>query len=495
MVIQNIVFPDKICSEKEMYFRAGEEIKIKEDYVWIPAGACVKTDTYMNGLDLTYWKTYTEIEEIILSVKVQGKFLLKVFQSTAETEKILIKQVSYHFEKPEEAELKICIKDKEAMIFWEITAIQNTKIFGGEYRTLKMCERTVKLAVNICTYYREEQLKENLKQFSESMFFQSETEYWEKLKVFVIDNGKSLHDQTKTLGITTYSNTNKEGGSGGFKRGLEEIRKVQKIEQFTHIIFMDDDVEFQIESFYRLYAFLSYIKQENQSIAIAGRMFRQDNKCVQYTAAEIWNQGNLKHINGNLDMRIRENLIDLHLEKGDYGGWWFCTYPASYALSKDPFPFYIHCDDVEYGLNFPGDTIALRGVQVWHQTYEYRQTPEIAYYDLRNSLIVNAIFGIAEEKECVLRKWKDTLTSYHNQGNQTMKYICTLALYHFGKGYAFLKKGGSIPHIHCWLKDQKRILRVINPIFHRYTEWKIREKYEEIQESYRKGDSNYGSEG
>ena len=85
------------------------------------------------------------------------------------------------------------------------------------------------------------------------------------------------------------------------------------------------------------------------------------------------------------------------------------------------------------------------------------------------------------------------MTAYHNQGNQTMKYMCTLALYHFGKGYTFLKKGGGLPYIHRWIKDRNKILKVINPIFHRYTEWKIREKYEEIQESYRKGDSNYGS--
>ena len=72
---------------------------------------------------------------------------------------------------------------------------------------------------------------------------------------------------------------------------MEEIRKLQKEEQFTHIIFMDDDVEFQIESFYRLFAFLSYIKKEKQNLAVAGRMFRQDKKYIQYTAGKIWNRG------------------------------------------------------------------------------------------------------------------------------------------------------------------------------------------------------------
>lgn len=29
---------------------------------------------------------------------------------------------------------------------------------------------------------------------------------------------------------------------------------------------------------------------------------------------------------------------------------------------------------------------------MWHETYEYRQSPVIAYYDCRNSLIVNPMY-------------------------------------------------------------------------------------------------------
>ena len=71
MVIQNLVFPDEICPEREMYFRAGEETKIEEDHIWIPFGDCISTDTYMNGLNLACWGTYTGIKEVILSVRAQ----------------------------------------------------------------------------------------------------------------------------------------------------------------------------------------------------------------------------------------------------------------------------------------------------------------------------------------------------------------------------------------------------------------------------------------
>lgn len=34
----------------------------------------------------------------------------------------------------------------------------------------------------------------------------------------------------------------------------------------------------------------------------------------------------------------------------DYGGWWFCCFPYAFVQENDVLPFFIHCDDVEYGL-------------------------------------------------------------------------------------------------------------------------------------------------
>ena len=123
-----------------------------------------------------------------------------MFQSKEENQNILIKQVQYHFEKEQKAELEIPLKDCTGMVFWKIIAAQDTKILGGEYRIEEMYESAVKLAVNICTYHREKQLKKNLKKFADSMFFQSGTEYCGKLKSFVIDNGRSLIEQTQIPG-------------------------------------------------------------------------------------------------------------------------------------------------------------------------------------------------------------------------------------------------------------------------------------------------------
>ena len=108
-----------------------------------------------------------------------------------------------------------------------------------------MYESAVKLAVNICTYHREEQLKKNLKKLADSMFFQSGTEYCGKLKSFVIDNGRSLIEQTQIPGIRTFPNTNKAGGSGGFKRSDWRDKETSERRTIHTYYFMDDDVNFK----------------------------------------------------------------------------------------------------------------------------------------------------------------------------------------------------------------------------------------------------------
>ena len=59
---------------------------------------------------------------------------------------------------------------------------------------------------------------------------------------------------------------------------------------------------------------------------------------------------------------------------------------------NDVLPFFIHCDDVEYGLRCGRKPIIIEGVQVWHETYDKRMTPLMQYYDTRNPLFDNHYF-------------------------------------------------------------------------------------------------------
>lgn len=275
----------------------------------------------------------------------------------------------------------------------------------------------VNLALNICTYKREENLKNNLEVLKGSEFFNPQnTHYYNKLHIFVIDNASELAlEDFPNLHLFHNPNT---GGSGGFQRGIEEIKKVNN---FSHVIFMDDDVKFEMSSFYILFDFLENVDEANSDRPVAGRMFDLDNPNIQWTAAEKWNAGDIKHVEFLRDITDPANPYTpgkvIYDADADYGGFWFCCYPYSYVKDNDILPFFLHCDDVEYGLRCGKIPIVIEGVHVWHETWEKKMTPMILYYDIRNSLFVNEIYGYASDFSIKLNEWDKMIAGCLRNGD------------------------------------------------------------------------------
>ena len=257
-----------------------------------------------------------------------------------------------------------------------------------------------------------------------------------KLRICVVDNASELKDEHLPF-ISLVHNKN-TGGSGGFARGIEELKGETGL---TYMVFMDDDVEFLPETFYRLYALLSCLSKEYEEYVVAGRMFRMDQRSIQYTAAEIWNGGQIDHVGFQKDMTKKENLTRLNDSTGaEYTGWWFGCFPMDFVRENMPLPFFIHCDDVEYGLRHGGTPIILNGIQVWHETYEYRQSPAMTYYDLRNSYFVNDLYGLWNDEEEPIEHWKKAITKEHLKEDYLNEYMLIQAFLDYTKGIRWLKK-------------------------------------------------------
>ena len=105
-----------------------------------------------------------------------------------------------------------------------------------------------------------------------------------------------------------------------------------------------------------------------------------------------------------------------------------------------PFSFFLHCDDVEFGLRHGGCPIILNGIQVWHETYEYRQSPVISYYDIRNSLLVNDIYNVCQKKEQIYQEWKTKISDAHLKKNWTLEYMLIKGFADYLKGIDWLEK-------------------------------------------------------
>ncbi len=297
--------------------------------------------------------------------------------------------------------------------------------------------RNINIAINICTYRREMQVKNNLSKLLSSKFFDATNEeYYLHMHIFVVDNGNSLDFDSNEF-VSIIHNTRNSGGSGGFQKGIEAIRKANQ--KFTHVVFMDDDVEFEHSCFYTLYDFLKSASEENIERPIAGRMFRTDDRNIQYTAAEKWNAGIIEHIGFMKHISDVNKEPDVILNSdADYGGWWLCCFPYSFVKNNDVMPFFIHCDDVEYGLRCQKKPIILKGFQVWHETYEYRISPIMTYYDTRNPLFVNERYNMAKTPKDLWAEWKEKISIYHVDHKWDYEYYTIIAMLDYLKGFDWL---------------------------------------------------------
>ena len=334
--------------------------------------------------------------------------------------------------------------------------------------------RNIAFALNICTYHRCSYIEKNINKLLSSRFFADKSSvYYGKMHIFVVDNGSELPFSERDR-VHIFHNRN-TGGSGGFQRGIEEIRKYPY--DFSHVIFMDDDVEFELETFYILFDFLMSVDEKYIENPVAGRMMCLDKPDIQYTAAEIWNGGNIEHI------EFMRNIADGSYKAGrvvydsgaEYGGWWFCCFPMSFVNNNDVLPFFIHCDDVEYGLRCGKSPIIIEGVQVWHETYDKRMSPIMNYYDTRNPLFVNELHHRGDKPEKVLADWKDRITKFHVNGDFLSEYYIIRGLWDYMKGIGWLKQLDA-ERYHKKLVNTKSFKRK-NAIFWRITEKKFRKKY------------------
>lgn len=260
----------------------------------------------------------------------------------------------------------------------------------------------VTLSVVICTYRREKFLLQNLQKLEKCKDFISH--------VFVIDNAKSLSVEKNSSFVSVIPNKNL-GGSGGFTRGLIEAKKGG----YTHVLLMDDDIDFDPEVYKKAYKLLNSFDEDNKDDWIGFSMFPFDKPYLQYEMGSKWNGVKMMINNHNLDMRKEKNVIkNKKHQKYNYSAWWSLIMPLSVVDKYGyPMPFFIKFDDIEYGLRRTKEKIVFSNdFKISHESFEKKFNPYLEYYLCRNAFITNAIHIKCPAFKSFLRfKWK------------TLKYI------------------------------------------------------------------------
>ncbi|MBP5251056.1 MAG: glycosyltransferase family 2 protein [Treponema sp.] len=361
-------------------------------------------DTYFNSFPASQYAKWTGIKEIYFEAECLA-------DSTAELCSALIENKKYKTQILEKKEIKkgehfilkadISSLKKNTVIFPRFKITDSSESFCIKNASWNCNDNTkthnVKIASVICTYNREEFVKKNLNLLKDSECVKDGS-----LKVFIIDNGNSLKINKDDFSFAEVIPNKNLGGSGGFTRGIMEVLKfnaqVEEKEKFSHILLMDDDIEFSKEVIYKTKTFLSILKPEYFSCITGGAMFNLDAPCLQHENGAKYTSLFISSVKHNLDFSKKESLIkNMDKKKFDYQGWWYCAIPIENIKTAGlPLPLFIKADDIEYSLRikkmFGKDSIiTLNGIGVHHKPFTAKLSPYLVYYSVRNRLIVNAL--------------------------------------------------------------------------------------------------------
>lgn len=396
MKLQSIVFPfSKDLDISELYIKQAGNIKIESDNkVHIEATGILDTGTYFNSFSLKKWFEYTTVRQVRLKGKLKGRCCLQIYErinAKGKIEESCIQEFEHSSDQEDIIDLEIIPKNSNSMCFIKIKAITDTIAFGMHYWADEQVNDQIKIAATICTYKRETYIKRNMDIIKDRILNNNESLLQNHFDIIIVDNGQTLDTGFEKMQLIKNRNT---GGTGGFTRGIMEVLHQKDVKKYTHILLMDDDVDIEPESFERMYSMICLLKDCYKKSFIGGAMLRRDEPCIQEEAGATWD-GILHPKGRDYDLREAVNILkNDEIYPVDYNAWWYCCVPVSeIGLNNLPLPFFIHCDDMEYGLRNAKSWILLNGICVWHEVAAARKNIVRDYYDVRNFMVLNILYN------------------------------------------------------------------------------------------------------
>lgn len=379
MILQNLLQPDKqICSDESMFYHMSDGT-----YIF---------DTYFNAFSLEKWRAYTTVKDIQLHLSCVSPVHIEIHDESG-----ILSSMDIGIPQAESVDVPVGYGETSRFIYIAVRNIDDSSVMPvkyGYFYTKDAPEQEVSLALDICTYKREAFVYHNISVLKDAILTNSESPLFDKVHIFISDNGQSL-DAAKLEDehIHVYPNMN-AGGTGGFTRGILEIQKKKDELHLTHMIFMDDDIVLNPDALVRTYGLLSFARDQYKQSSVAGAMLRLDRRYTLHEVAANWAGGDPIVTNQGMDLRTFAHVMkNEELRRGDYAAWWYACYPLSVVREDNmPIPFFLHMDDVEYGLRNRNGVMTLNGINVWHSVFENKRASSLSYYDIRNIMLTNAVY-------------------------------------------------------------------------------------------------------
>lgn len=259
--IQTMMLPGSADDNHDLFYQgtAGIEPDREGRGLVIPTGERVCFLTYFNGFFKKQWDDSTSIKDIRISIHAEGNCRFSFCHVTGKGQQMtdLAEEwdcalygntADYQIPEWNDRDCEICYFEAEGLKGGAI-------LLDYEIKACSEQMQTVRPAVVICTYKREEDVRKNLSRLNTMSdgFCPA---------VFLIDNGNTLGQEDFPDFVRYVPNRN-SGGTGGFTRGMLEVLE-EATSDFTHVVLMDDDIRLETGVLERTWSFLSCLKEHAQ---------------------------------------------------------------------------------------------------------------------------------------------------------------------------------------------------------------------------------------
>ena len=407
---------DHAREHPELYYRAAEgAVRYDRDAAALVLTGDADFLTYINGLSACKWHRYTGLAEVQLRLTLAGRGLVQVLGVAAGADGAqAVEARPVDAEDPQELAIRIDLTRFDLVGFKLMPAAgSKLRLLNGAYvaHVRKEAINPVRLALCTTTFNNERYILPNIELVKTGVAAEGEP-MSSRFHMFVVDNGRTLDaDALSDETVTVLPNPN-AGGSGGFARGMMAATEVPGA--YTHVLIMDDDVRIMPESLLRTYNLLALAQGRYRDAFINGAMLSLEDPTRQYEdVAYVSEKATYRrvkpdfHVDQLADI-VENERVDVEVPNA-YGAWWYSCIPVS-AIEKNglPMPFFIWCDDVEFGMRNHPVYMTMNGIGVWHASFEGRFRPSVdAYQYQRNFLAMIALDDCASERMCVMRLERD----------------------------------------------------------------------------------------
>lgn len=370
----------------------------------VEAGQFISFGTYFNAFPASYWRRWTIVESVALTVKVAGLgSTVTVYKSMARGHSQRVESVTVTESGTVEVSFDLTLKPfvDGGWYWYDVVAGDEAAVVESAEWTAEVPEdRVAHGTADICitTMNRPDfcakligQLADDeaLRPYLDTVLVMEQGTQPVTGSEFFAPAAEALGEQLRVL------EQGNLGGSGGYARGqLESLNKGSA----TYALMMDDDVICEPEGIIRAVTFGDLAKKPT---IVGGHMFNIYSRARMHSFGEIiqswrfWWQTRLDGYS-DWDFASRNLRSSRWLHKRadvDFNGWFMCLIPreviAEIGLSL---PLFIKWDDSEYGLRakeagFP--TVTFPGAAVWHVPWSDKNdgVDWQAYFHQRNRFI------------------------------------------------------------------------------------------------------------